>query len=488
MERAAFADALVAATTLLSEAPTERDVLYMIAVCQRYLGQGSDALATLAQLEQWHPRFSRLFQERGHCHVARRAVPEAIDAFERAVSLNPALPASWNALQVLYRAAGRSAESATAAAHVVKLGSLPAAIIAATGMYADGDVAEAERLVRHFLLTHGDHIEGMRLLAKIGVDLDVLDDAELLLERLLELAPDYHAARFEYASVLLKRHKHLQARGAVEALLRRNPTDRTYRNLAAAIEVGFGDVDRAQSMYQELLLESPTDAALHMSLAHTLKTLGRTPAAIESYRAATAYRPSYGEAYWSLANLKTYRFTDAELGQMRREQQAPNIDPVDRYHLCFALGKALEDRGEYAESFEFYARGNDLKRIECRYRPQIIETNARLQEAVCTREFLAARQGLGCDSNAPIFIVGLPRSGSTLLEQILASHSQVEGTMELADIPRLVQHLQGRAHDDANPPFPGVLAALPAEKFRQFGEAYLSDTRAYRQLGQTILH
>jgi hypothetical protein len=191
-------------------------------------------------------------------------------------------------------------------------------------------------------------------------------------------------------------------------------------------------------------------------------------------------RPSFGDAYWSLANLKTYRFSDDEIARMLIEQASPATSLVDRYHLCFALGKAFEDRGEYAESWRHYEQGNALKRSESRYRPEIFETNTRKQMEVCTREFLQCHASVGDPSAAPIFIVGLPRAGSTLIEQILASHSQVEGTQELADIPRIVLDLQGRDPDLDNPRYPGVLVDMKPGDFRKLGEKYLHDTRIYR--------
>jgi tetratricopeptide (TPR) repeat protein len=166
--------------------------------------------------------------------------------------------------------------------------------------------------------------------------------------------------------------------------------------------------------------------------------LGRGQEAIDSYRRAAACRPQFGDAYWSLANLKTYRFTDEELSRIRAAQSAPTTSGVDRYHLCFALGKALEDRGEFSDSFRSYEQGNALKRAESNYRSEITATNTRQQVEVCTREFFASREGWGAPDPAPIFIVGLPRSGSTLLEQILASHSRVEGTQELPNIQQIV--------------------------------------------------
>jgi len=380
--------------------------------------------------------------------------------------------------------AGRPADADNAAAHVAKLASLPAEIVTASALFADGDLDEAERLVRRYLTIHGDHIEAMRLLAKIGIQLDILDDAELLLEGVLYLAPDYHAARYDQAIVLLKRHKHVRAQEEIAKLLDLDPANRDYRTAQAAIYMGLGDYARALPLYRTLLAETPDDPGLHLSVAHAQKTLGRATEAIESYRAAAVMRQGHGEAYWSLANLKTYRFTDAELERMRIEEASPGIATADRYHLCFALGKALEDRGSYGDSFAYYSRGNELKTTECRYRPEIIETNARLQISICTEELIASARGAGCPSAEPIFIVGLPRAGSTLLEQILASHSQVEGTMELADVPRLVQELQGRAHDDANPLYPGVLARLSGKAFSRLGERYLNESRPYRTTGK----
>src|ERR1019366_2302106 len=238
---------------------------------------------------------------------------------------------------------------------------------------------------------------------------------------------------------------------------------------------------KAVQLYRKLLNETPQASDVHLSVAHALKTLGRRDEAIESYRTAARIRPSYGDAYWSLANLKTYRFADEEIARMRVEGSAPNTALADRFHLCFALGKPLEDRGEYAESFKYYERGNALKKAESRYKPEHTERNARLQASVCTTELFGARQGVGSASAAPIFILGLPRAGSTLLEQILASHSLVEGTMELPDIPAIAHELAGRTAKDAEPRYPQVISGLTHAELRNFGERYLADTRIQRK-------
>jgi len=475
-----FAEALSAADALLAAVPENRDVLYLRAFTQRRLGDIAAALATLAELERLQPRFSRLYQERGHCHVALKQAPQAIDAFVRGVQINPALPVSWSMLEGLYRMTGEANNAAQAAAQVATLKKLPPDVVTATALFSDGELAEAEQLIRAFLIKHGHHVEAMRLLARIGLEREVLDDAQLLLEALLDLAPDYPAARFEYAQVLIKRHMYQQAREQAERLLATEPANRNYRTLHAMTYVGLGLHERAIELYRELLTGAAQPADLHLSIAHSLKTLGRSAEAIVEYRAAAAARAAYGDAYWSLANLKTYRFEDGELQQMRAAESAATTSVVDRYHLCFALGKALEDRQQYEKSFEYYARGNALKRSESRYRPELLELNTRLQIAVCTPEVFARNKDGGARAPDPIFIVGLPRSGSTLIEQILASHSAVEGTQELADLPRIVVDLRGRDPDPDNPRYPAVLAQMSAEDYRRLGEKYLSDTRIYR--------
>jgi tetratricopeptide (TPR) repeat protein len=480
LKRGAHAQSLQAAEALAREVPENRDILYLIAMSQRFLRRIPDALATLERLEHLHPGYSRLYQERGHCFLVRKQAPQAIEAFLHAVNINPALPASWGMLEGLYRLTGDTQSADTAAAHVATLRRLPPEVLTATGLFSDGDIAPAEDIVRAFLLKHGNHIEAMRLLARIGIERDVLDDAELLLQAVLALEPGYQAARYDYARVLVERHQYARARAELDTLLEVEPRDRRYRTLHATAIVGLGEYEKAIDEYRDLLIDAPHAADLRLSLAHALKTLGRQRESIEAYHAAAAARPNFGDAYWSLANLKTYRFADSEIRDMRSAVSAPDTALADRYHLCFALGKALEDRGEYAESWGYYERGNAFKKSESRYRSEVIETNTRKQIEVCSSEFFARRKGWGAPSAAPILIVGLPRAGSTLLEQILASHSRVEGTQELSDVQRMVVGLQGRNPDLDNPRYPDVLANLTAEDFLRFGEKYLEDTNVYR--------
>jgi predicted Zn-dependent protease len=476
-----FADALVTGKALLARAPDNRDVLLLTAVAQRFLGQVTDALNTLAILEQHHPRFSRLHEERGHSFVFLRRANAAIGALTVAVGLNHALPNAWSMLEGLYRMTGQAERRAAAAAQVAALRKLPPEVVTATGLFLDGDLDTAEHMIRAFLLKTGDEIEAMRLLARIGIARKVFDDPEILLAAMLEIAPDYHVARAEYAEVLIELHKYDKARVQLERLMREDPEHRRYcQNLYATTAVGLGEHARAIDLYRELLQDTPGDADLHLSIAHALKTIGRRDEAIRSYRQAASCRPGFGDAYWSLANLKTYRFTDLELREMNTFLADSTLAAVDRYHLCFAMAKALEDRSEFSESLEFYTRGNALKRAESNYRPELIERNTKQQIEICTPELFIRLQGAGAPDPDPIFIIGLPRSGSTLLEQILASHSQVEGTQELPNVQQMANNLRGRDPDPSNPRYPRVLTEMSADELRALGEKYLADTRVHR--------
>ena len=480
LARNRFAEGLAAAEALLRELPDNRDLLLMSAVCQRLLRRIPAALATLAVLEVAQPGYSHMLQERGHCYAASGNSSAAIDAYLRAVNANVTLAASWTALQALFRAAGRLEDADTAAAHLVTLARLPAAVVAAGGLLADGEIPAAEQVLRQFLLQHGDDVEALRLLAQIGMKREVLDEAESLLAKVLALAPDYAPARYDYALVLLRRHRALEAFKQAEQLLRAEPENRSYRLVHAGACVALGKHGEALEVYRALLADRPRAPAVHLLMGHVLKALGRDAEASDCYRSACAAAPGFGEAYWRLAELNTYRFSDEEIARMRRYEELQATAPADRCHLCFALAKALEDRADYAESFRYYRRGNDLKYAQVGYKPEPMERTARRQMATCTAALFAAREHVGCQSAAPIFIVGMPASGSTLLEQILACHSMVEATGEQAEIPRLVHSFKAREPGDRAPRYPQVLADLGAAEFKHLGDRYIAETAAHR--------
>ncbi|MBB4098648.1 tetratricopeptide repeat-containing sulfotransferase family protein [Sphingomonas kyeonggiensis] len=465
-----------------------RDALLQEARDLRARQRVPEALGVLARLQALHPRFSRLHHERGHCHVLLGDAPAAITALGEAVRLNPTLPASWDMLEQLYRMLGDTAQATLAAQHLAALRQLPPEVVMANSLFADGDLAPAEGILRAYLGQDRDNVGALRLLARIHMERGAPQEAGQLLQSVLERAPDYHAARFDYAMVLLQQQKHLQARQQAEQLLRHEPGNRDYRKHYAAACVGLGDHEPVIDLYAQLLAERPGPGAETADLllwrANALKVTGRQQEAIADYRASLAARPDNGVAWFSLANLKTYRFTDDEIARMRAAESRPGIQDMDRVYLCFALGKALEDRGEHASAWDHYARGNALRRAAGTYRPEVAEACALGIKRVCTAEFFAARAGWGARDAAPIFILGLPRSGSTLIEQILASHSQVEGTQELTEIDRYARELCGSDPACGLPLHQEALQRLTAADARALGERFLAETRIHRRLGR----
>jgi tetratricopeptide (TPR) repeat protein len=462
----------------------DRDALYRQAKNLRLLNRFDEALAVLERLKQLQPRYSRLYEERGQCFVALQATSQAIDAFQQAVNINVALPASWQMLHALYIGAGDHENAARMADRLAALRNLPPAIIEAASLFADADLIPAERILRVYLAQQGEHVEAMRLLGRVCSARGLRDDAKLLLEAVVQRAPSYRAARADYARALLDQHQYQRCRQELQQLLGLEPDNRTYLRQYGAACIRQGDFEPGISLYRRLLRDAEPGqetAELHLWIAHSLRATGQQTEALQGYRAAIAAWPEGGEAWWGLANLKTYRFSADEIAVMRLAHAAPAACVVDRYHLSFALGKALEDQENYADAWRHYERGNALKRAQIHYLPTLAETHTRLSKQVCTREFFAARRHWGVAQSDPIFILGLTRSGSTLIEQILASHSQVEGTHELPDVQRIVSALRGRTPNLEAPRYPGVLAELGPDDFRQFGERYLADTRIYRR-------
>ena len=466
----------------------DRDRLLREAMALRATQRPAEALTVLARLQVLHPRFSRLHQERGHCHVLLGQAPAAIAALNEAVRLNPTLPASWDMLEQLYRMAGDTAQAAAAARQLALLRQLPPEIVAANSLLADGDLASAEDVLRDYLHQDGDTVGALRLLARIRQEREAPQEAEVLLQSVLERAPDYHAARFDLAMLLLQQQKPLQARQQAEHLLAHEPDNRDYLKHYAAACVALGDHDPVVDLYERLLEEGAQSGAevadLRLWRANALKITGRPAEAVADYRAALAARPDYGVAWFSLANLKTYRFTDDDVARMRAAESRPALQDMDCVYLCFALGKALEDRADYAASWRYYERGNALRRANSRYRPDVAEACAVRLKQVFTAAFFAERAGWGVDDPAPIFVLGLPRSGSTLIEQILASHSRVEGTQELTEIGRYAGELCGRDPDCGLPLDPQALLQLTAVDARALGQRFLAETLTYRRLGR----
>jgi tetratricopeptide (TPR) repeat protein len=474
-------EALEVTRAELIENPANAEALYIQAVTLRYLDQPAQALETLEQLKERQPAHSRAYQEEGHNLKLLGDFKRATEAYQRAVDLNHALLASWRELADLHKRQHNQPASELAQAEYTRLSKLPAELVSVTSLIHDGKLFRAEKLCRAFLQKNPHHIEAMRLLAMLGVKLFVYDDAEFLLESCVEFAPDYWLARYDYINVLHKRQKFEKALEQAAILLQSYPDNHAFQLAFANENVAVGNFDTALELYDKVIARHPAFAQPCLSRGHALKTVGRLEDAIESYRSAYRVKPDFGDAFWSLANLKTYRFPDDEISRMLEQVEAPATSNVNRYHLCFALGAAYEARKEFARSFAFYEQGNLLKKRDVRYDPDVHDAALQRQVEFCTRELFESKAGMGGSYDDPIFIVGLPRAGSTLLEQILASHSLIDGTMELPNIIALAHRLNGRRLVAEEARYPKILSELSAERLQGFADAFIEDTRFHRK-------
>ncbi len=355
-------------------------------------------------------------------------------------------------------------------------------LLAAGHALAIDDLPRAESLLRERLRRSPTDVAAIRMLAEVAARLGRYEDATTLLERCLELAPGFDAARQNYAMVLHRHNRPAEALAQVEQLLERNPADAGCRNLKAVVLCRTGDYEAAIDLYQGILAQFPGQPRLWLSLGHALKTAGHARRAVDAYRRAAALEPAFGDAWWSLANLKTFRFDDEDLAAMRAQLRRGDLRDEDRLHLEFALAKALEDRGEDEAAFRHYADGNARRLARVPYSAD--ENSARIDRAIelYTAAFFRERAGSGAPDRDPIFIVGMPRAGSTLVEQILASHSQVEGTMELPELTSLARVLRLQGNDVDSPArYHEALAALAPGELRALGERYLANTRIQRK-------
>ena len=455
--------------------------LYLLAVSYRYAGDLPQALETIEQLRTLAPRFGRGFQEAGHIYLASRNQQQALSAFQRAVALNDSLLGSWRAIIKLCARPEHSQLRKQALLQSEKLAALPPALLSVRNAIAEANLRKAEDICRHFLKQNPTHVEAMRLLADLAVRSEVLDDAEFLLESALEFEPDNRFARYDYMNVLYRRQKYAQAMDEAKHLLALEPNNAQYQTGYANQCVAIGDFDEALDVYDQVLGRFPETAQLHLLRGHALKTVGRTDEAITAYRKTYATNPRCGDAYWSLANLKTFRFSSEEVMAMSNQEASDELEIEDQVHFCFALGKHFEDNKDYATSFDYYNRGNELRRKQLGFSADLLSSRLALQSEVMSPEFFARHAGSGCQDPDPIFIVGLPRAGSTLLEQILASHSQVDGTQELPNIGALAYQLDGRRAISDQPRYPHCLEDIDASELQKFGEQFLADTRIHRR-------
>ena len=469
------------ALEILKAAPGHPLATLMLAAAHRARGDAASALELLEPLARAHPAWVAPHYESGLALGRLGRLDDSVAAFRRATQLKPGMSDAWRALGDALTAIGDTDGADGAYAQHIRAATRDPRLLEPATALVEGKVAVAERLIREHLKRYPTDVVAIRMLAEVGARLGRYRDSETLLRRCLELAPGFGAARHNLALVLQRQDRFEEALQEVERLLEADPNDTGGHNLKAALLGRLGEVAQSAEIYRRVLDRYPTHAKVWHSYGHALRTTGQQSAAIAAYRRTVELLPNYGEAWWSLANLKTFEFAPADIATMRQQLTREDLSAEDRFHFHFALGKALEDASDHAASFEHYSEGNRIRRSLIAYDPEAVHDRVDRAKALFTPAFLGARTGLGCTAPDPIFIVGMPRAGSTLLEQILSSHSAVEGTMELPDIGAIARDLGGPRDGDERSAYPEILAGMDGDALRALGERYLASTRVQRK-------
>lgn len=453
---------------------------FLLGVAQRLNGNVKDSILTLLRFIELEPNVAPGYLELGLSQLEAGQLERAELSLLHATRLNPTLSPAWHALAQVFAIQGKDDEVAKALASDLMNKNVDPVIKKASELFTQGKVGVAEGLCREYLRNFPADVNAIHLLGDIGYKLRMIEEAGQLYLRCLELAPNHLPVKRMYAQVLARQNKYDQALDIAEQLLQREPGNPSYIVLKASTLAQAGRYQEAHEQYRAALQRIPEAAPIWTSYGHSLRYGGYGQEAVEAYRKAISIAPSNGEAWWSLANLKTVKFTHADIDEMQRHIDAIEGDTPDKIHLGFALGKALEDQHRFDESYHAYALGNDIKQRYGGYNAQ--DTTERTDNIIntCDSAFFSSLAGDGCQNPSPIFVVGLPRSGSTLIEQILASHSCVEATDELHFITRIATRLEGKRKKGEARKYPAIVATLSAEERRELGEEYLSAASVYR--------
>ena len=456
----------------------EIDYWYYLSLCSRYSKKYNEALVILNNVIKIDPSYARAYQEFGHNYFKLNNYKMSLKSYLRAVRYNPTLHASWLGILGIKNVEQNIIDLATQ--NVLYLKNLPPELKSVSSFIYEGKYKKADHLCRDFLKNHPHHIEAMRLLAKIGKELHVYDDSEFLLESCLIFDKDNFDVALDYIDVLIKRQKYAKALEEAEKLYTKDKDNLRFMIAYAVTLQQTNKQEEALEIYNKILNIDKKNPEILVSKGHLQKTFGDLKGSIDSYKKSYKIDQYYGDAYWSLANLKTYQFNDEEIMQLEKMTQDEFINDNEKIYMSFALGKAFEDRGEYDKSFTNYQNGNSLKKEFTKFDLKLFDEECKNQKEVCTRDLFDSKADWGLETKEPIFVLGLPRVGSTLIEQILASHSMVEATHELPNILALSHKLNLRKVQEKTSRYPEILLSLSAPQLKMIGEQYIKDAEIFR--------
>jgi len=481
VKEGSFEHALQLLKIILKDNPDHIDSLYLAAVSSRYLRQFEESKEYIEHLLSNAPDMARAYQELGHLNRDMGDEEQAVVHYRQACELNPALIACWKFLYHYFVKNNNKPAADHAFEQINKLQSLPGVLLYIDQILNEGRLGMAEAKCRSFLKENPTHTHAMSLLAEIANRLGYFDDAEFLLEKAVEFKPDDGDLRMKYATILRKKQKFAKTLEQVNILCDKYPDNLTYQAQKASEIMQNGNHEEAITLLDDILSKNPYNFSTLTSKGHAQKTLGKTDQAIQSYQSAYQIKPDHGEAFFSLANLKTYSFTDNELDSMRGQAGRVDLSLRDKAYFHFALAQGCEVNGEYDEAFFHLERGNRIKNDQSQYSIERMEKELQAQIDVCDKTFFEDLGNGGHEAKDPIFILGLPRAGSTLIEQILASHSMVDGTLELPNILSIAQSLRGNDIYGKLGNYPKSMESLTVEQRETFGKGYIEDTRMHRK-------
>ncbi len=481
VKEGSFERALSLLKIILKEHPDHIDSLYLAAVSSRYLRQFDDSKEYINHLLLNAPDMARAYQELGHLNRDMGDEEQAIVHYRQACELNPALMAGWKFLYQYFVKNNNKPAADHALEQIKKLQSLPGVLLYIDQILNEGRLGMAEAKCRAFLKENPTHTYAMSLLAEIANRMGYFDDAEFLLQKAVEFKPDDGDLRMKYAAILRKKQKFTKTLEQVNILCDKYPDNLTYQAQKASETMQNGDHEGAITLLNDILSKNPYNFSTLTSKGHAQKTLGKTDQAIKSYKSAYEIKPDHGEAFFSLANLKTYSFTDNELDNMRQQSERVDLSLRDKAYFHFALAQGCEVNGEHDEAFFHLEKGNKIKNDQSQYSVERMEKELKAQEETCDETFFEDLGSGGHDVKDPIFILGLPRAGSTLIEQILASHSMVDGTLELPNILSIAQSLRGEDIYGKLGNYPKSMESLTLEQREALGKGYIEDTKMHRK-------
>jgi tetratricopeptide (TPR) repeat protein len=476
-----FVEGLSFLESNLSKDPNHKDSLYLAAVCSRYLKNYKDSKEYLNNLLIQAPDMGRAYQELGHLCKAIGENEEAASHYRQACELNPALVASWKSLFNYFNKRNNKAAAEHAHEQIKKLDSLPPILLYISQILNEGRLAIAEQKCREFLKKNPTNVYAMSLLSDIAKKFGYYDDAEILLENAVKFSPDDGEIRMKYALILRLKQKFTETMEQVNILCEKFPDNLSYQAQKASEIMQNGYHSEAIDLFEKIIKENPYNFSAMTSKGHAEKTLGKTDKAIESYKSAYKIKNDHGEAYFSLSNLKTYKFSDKELDVMKNQLKRVDLTLKDKAYFHFALAQGCEAIGDYEEAFKNLDMGNKIKKEQSKYTIEKMNKELQAQIDVCDEKFFEKLGNGGHDANDPIFILGLPRAGSTLIEQILASHSMVDGTLELPNILSMAQSFRGDDIYGNLGNYPKTMKSLTLEKRQELGKSFINDTRIHRK-------